>query len=182
MSLDRSLIAGERLLWAAQPRASRLWGGFGLYLFAIPWTAFALFWESMALIPFLMAGPDTSAAWKWGFGIVFPLFGLPFIAVGLAMLYTPIHAMRKAGRTVHALTNRRLLTLVEGSKAELKSAFVDRIGPIERSEGRDGWGSISVQTHSKLDSDGDRVTEKFEIKGIPDVARLERLIVEQQQA
>jgi hypothetical protein len=178
LTLERELAPGERLLWAAQPRGSRMWTGFGLYLFAIPWTVFALFWEAMALSPWFAGDPPRAI--QAGFGIVMPIFGLPFVLIGLAMLYAPIHAMRKARDTVHALTDKRLLTLVTGRKRKLKSAWVDRIGPIERQEDDAGWGSLKVQTHSRLDSEGDRLTEKFELTGIPDVARLEHLIIEQQ--
>lgn len=181
LTLDGELTPGERILWAAQPRASRLWTGFGIYLFAIPWTAFSLFWEAMALSPWF-AGQDPPGAMQAGFGIVMPIFGLPFMLIGLAMMYAPIHAMRKAGDTVHALTNKRLLTLVTERKRELKSAWVDRIGPIERTQDLSGWGSIKVQTHSRIDGEGDRITERFEMVGIPGVAGLERLIVEQQKA
>ena len=40
--------------------------------------------------------------------------------------------------------------------------------------------SLSISTHSRLDNDGDRVTEKFEMIGIPDVAGLEQRIMELQ--
>jgi hypothetical protein len=179
-SLDASLTTGERVRWAAQPRASGMLGAFAIYFFAIPWTAFALFWESMALMPILAATDETSAMMKFGFGIVFPLFGVPFVLIGFAMLYAPFGAMRAARRTVHAVTDRRLITIIAGRATKTKSAMIDRIGPIERKAGRDGWGWLKIQTHSKLDSDGDRITEKFEWTGIPDVAAVERLILDAQ--
>jgi len=179
-ALTAALVASERVRWAAQPSARRMTAAFGIYLFAIPWTAFALFWESMAVIPFFAAGPDTPMLMKYGFGIVFPLFGLPFIAAGAWMLYQPIRAMRKAARTVHAVTDRRVMTLVVDGGVESRSVFVDRIGPIERKQARDGWGSLRIETHSRIDSDGDRITERFEMIGIPDVARVEQLLIKGQ--
>ena len=179
-SLDASLTSGERVRWAAQPRASGMWDHFAIYLFAIPWTAFALFWESMALIPIFMASAETAPLMKYGFGIVMPLFGIPFVAIGLGLLYLPIGAMRAARRTVHAVTDRRLITIVAGRATKTKSAMIDRIGPIERKARRDGWGWLKIQTHSRIDSDGDRITEKFEWTGIPDVATVERLILDAQ--
>lgn len=180
-SLRRELIAGERLLWSAQPRAARLKAGFGIWVFAIPWTAFALFWEAMAFLPWL-ASTKTPDPFKWSFGIIMPIFGLPFILVGLWMLWTPIRAMRKAGSTAYGLTDRRVIRLIEGEKREAASVMLDQIGPMDRSESADGSGHLRIQTHSHVDSEGDRQTEKFEILGVPDVARLERLIIENRRS
>ena len=179
-AMTAALTPGERIRWAARPNASGMWASFGIYVFAIPWTAFALFWESMALIPLFASNETTPAVMKYGFGIVFPLFGLPFILIGFGMLAAPFWAMARAGRTIHAVTDRRLLTIVRGRKTEVKSVFLDRIGPVERKSGRDGRGTIKVQTHSRVDSDGDRITEKIEWIGIPDAAGVERLILESQ--
>ncbi|MBX9641542.1 MAG: hypothetical protein K2X97_18000 [Mycobacteriaceae bacterium] len=178
--IRRELAAGEHVLWSGQPASTRMLGGFAIWGFAVPWTVFALFWESMALLPWFAA--KTPSWMQWSFGIAMPLFGLPFIAIGFGMLWWPIRAMRKARDTIYVLTERRLIRLVAGQTTEQVSVFVDRIGPIEKKEGRDGWGSVRVQTHSRIDSDGDRVTEKFEIAAVPDVARLRRLILERQQA
>lgn len=176
-SLRRELIAGERLLWSAQPRASRLKAGFVIWAFAIPWTVFALFWESMAFLPWL-AEPKTPDNMRLTFGIVMPIFGLPFILIGFWMLWQPIRAMRTAGSTAYGLTNRRLIRVVETGQRETASVLLDQIGPMDRSERSDGTGHLRIQTHSHVDSEGDRITERFEVLGVPDVARLERLIIE----
>jgi hypothetical protein len=175
--LRRELATGERVLWSGQPLAKRLKGGFGIWLFAVPWTLFALFWESMALLPW-SASTKTPDGITWTFGIIMPIFGLPFIAIGLWMLWTPIRAMRQAGQTLYALTDRRIVRLVSGRKRELHSVLLDQIGPINRSELPDGTGHLRIETHSTTDSDGDRRTERFEVLGVPGVARLERLILD----
>ncbi len=74
-------VGGERILWAAQPGRDRQLTGFGICLFAVPWTVFALCWESMAIMPWF-ASKGMLEAMMWSFGVVFPLFGLPFILVG----------------------------------------------------------------------------------------------------
>lgn len=178
--LTSVLLPGERLRWAGQPRPSSQWASFGIWLFAIPWTAFALFWESLALIPLLGSLRGESADLPAGFSIVFPLFGLPFVIVGLCMMAVPFVAIGKAGKTVHAVTDRRLLTVTDGRSLKVESAFIDRIGPVERTSRSDGSGSIRIQTLSRIDSDGDRVTERLTWTGIPDVLTVERLILEAQ--
>lgn len=176
-SLRRELMTGERLLWTGQPRGGKLKRGFGIWLFAVPWTAFALFWESMALLPW--AASTKTPDWvSWSFGIVFPLFGLPFIAIGCWMLWQPIRAMRQAGDTAYGLTERRLLRVVAAKTRKVDSVLLRQIGPIERREDASGCGDLRIQTRSHVDSDGDRITERFEVLGVPGVARLERLLLE----
>ena len=92
--LRRELMTGERIVWSGQPNPRKLYAAFAIWLFAIPWTAFAiwgfaipwtafaLFWEAMALFMLWGDTTKTPAAITWSFGIVFPLFGLPFIVVG----------------------------------------------------------------------------------------------------
>lgn len=178
-SLHRELVTGERILWSAQPRAALLRSGLGIWLFAVPWTAFALFWVAMALSPWFAAEP-ADGMMQWVLGIVFPLFGLPFVAVGLWMLWKPLGAMRSASHTVYALTDRRLIRLVDGRTRQVDTVMIGGTGPMERRERRDGTGDLSIQTHSRVDSDGDRITERFIVSGVADVARLERLILDQQ--
>lgn len=176
-ALRRELVTGERLLWSARPQGSKLKRGFGIWFLAVPWTVFALFWESMALLPWAAATktPDWAA---WSFGVVFPLFGLPFVLIGFWMLWQPIRAMRWAGDTAYGLTNRRLLRVVEARDRKVDSVLLHQIGPIDRREDRAGFGDLRVQTRSHVDSEGDRITERFEVLGVPDVARLERLLLE----
>lgn len=178
-SLHRELATGERIVWSGMPRASLLTAGLGIWLFAIPWTAFALFWEAIAL-SLWFTGISAKGAFEWGFAIVFPLFGLPFVAIGLWMLWKPIAAMRNAGSTVYALTDRRLIRVVEGRTRTVDSVMIDGTGPIERRERRDGTGDLSIQTHSRRDSEGDRITERFIVSGVADVAQLQRLITDAQ--
>lgn len=142
---------------------------------------FALFWERAALTTGLEGGGSDTAI-KYTFGIFMPLFGLPFVLVGLAMLAVPLLGLfGKRPPIVHALTDRRLMTFRGGRWQRLRSVLIDRIRPVESKAGGDGWGSIAVQTHSRIDGEGDRVTQKFAMSGIPDVARVERLILEQQK-
>ena len=176
-ALRRELARGERPIWSGQPRASRMKSALWLWMFALPWTLFALFWEGGALS--IWGGLNTEASnLEIAFGIFFPIFGLPFIAIGFWMMWKPIAAMRQARDTAYGLTDLRLFRVVEGRKRVVASVALDQMGPIDRTEHADGWGDLRIQTHSHYDTDGDRVVERFEVVGIPDVARLERLILE----
>src|SRR5688572_1960017 len=81
---------GERLVWVGQPhpgRASR--AGIPMVLFGIPWTAFALFWmagaSGMLFGGFGNGGPPGFG----GFLACFPLFGIPFVLIGIGLLTSP---------------------------------------------------------------------------------------------
>ena len=177
--LRRELMTGERIIWSGQPKPSKLYAVFGIWLFAIPWTVFSLFWEAMASVMLWSSGTHTPDAIRWSYGIVFPLFGLPFVAIGFAMMWMPISAIRKAKRTVFALTDRRVLRVTAGKNREAESVMLGHIGPIKVKASSDGYGTLSIQTGTSIDSDGDRVTERFEIAGVPNVSRLEGLLLEQ---
>ena len=176
--LRRELLPGERLLWSGRSQPDKMKAAFAIWFFAIPWTAFALFWEAMAFMPW-MANTHTPPGIQWSFGIVFPLFGLPFIAVGLGMLWMPFAARRKAARTIYGLTDRRLLRVSAGKQRESASVMIGQMGPIDVSADAQGCGTLRIQTGTGRDSDGDRVNERFEVFAVPDVNRLEGLLLEQ---
>lgn len=176
MALAAEILPDERVLWQGQPLARRQGGLFAIYLFAVPWTLFALFWEAMALSPWFSGKPVPDLL-RFGIGIVFPVFGLPFVGIGLWMLAKPWKAMRAAGQSVVALTNRRLLRLSLAGTRSCESVLLSQIGPMKRRSRADGVGDLSIETHSRIDSEGDRVTERLLLLGLPDVAGLERQIL-----
>jgi len=149
------LEGGERLLWTGAPNAQRaFFAGFAVYLFAIPWTAFSLFWESMALMPLfhMHEKPDNVPLI---FAIVFPLFGLPFIAIGFFMLATPFIAARQARCTTYAITDRRALIIRAGLKREVESFSFASISEseISRKERKDHSGSLFFATKRTIKAD-----------------------------
>ncbi|MBC7808240.1 MAG: hypothetical protein H7145_19075, partial [Akkermansiaceae bacterium] len=140
--LETEREQGETLFWAGQPdpfRAVRAeWIPF---LFAIPWTAFALFWEAMAIG--LSFSPQVGTPQPIGW--VFVLFGLPFVGIGVAMLASPFVAMGKARQTVYAITNRRILILeAKRSGREARSVVPQYVGDLQRTERGDGSGNLTI--------------------------------------
>ena len=130
-ALRAQLLPGERVRWSAQPRASKQWLVFLIWLFAIPWTAFALFWTWMASTP-LRQGVDLGGA-----GIIawaFPLFGVPFILIGLGLLATPFRLLLRTRRVVCALTDQRMIRLYAGPTTKVESVQLDQVGQVELHE------------------------------------------------
>lgn len=177
LALSRELRSGERVLWQGRPLPRVSPATFGIYLFAVPWTAFSLFWT-------VMAAGGMAASWEstgW-LGLAFPLFGLPFIAVGMGMLSVPFLPLFLARRTLFAVTSERLLRIVLAERLRTRSVPTSRIGEIVRSERPDGSGTLTIVTGSHRDSDGDRVTEKFTIGEVRDVMTVEQRVRELQRS
>src|SRR5262245_45125280 len=113
---------GESIRWVGQPEPRRaamasmlLWG------FAVPWRAFAVYW---------MWGASHSK------DPIFPLFGLPFVVIGIGMLLRPVWNYLKARRTVYVLTPKRLAILEYFPRLKVKSAFPGQIVALERVQHR----------------------------------------------
>src|SRR5579875_316473 len=114
------LEPGEQLLWVGQPRPSRfVYQTLPIVFFGIPWTAFALLWTGMAIWGLwgnAGAAPMQAQGMMGGvFSVCFPLWGLPFILIGLGMLSSPFWAIRRAKRTCYALTDRRAIHIEAGA-------------------------------------------------------------------
>ncbi|MCG3173164.1 MAG: hypothetical protein GMKNLPBB_01342 [Myxococcota bacterium] len=141
--LQAEMEPGEHLLWWGQPdpkRASRK--GWWLWLFFAPWTLFSLFWEGAAIYAVTQAA-ETEMGW---FVIIFPVFGVPFVLTGLYMLATPWRAYREAERTWHAVTSKRVITLVDGRERKILSLDRGAIRNIHRIERSPTDGDILFET------------------------------------
>ncbi len=103
--ISAELDAGESVRWADQPVPTFFSiTSVAPFLFAIPWTAFALFWICGAS-GFKM--PDFS---KGGFGL-FPLFGLPFVFIGIYLLTAPLRDYWRMTKTIYVVTNKRAIII-----------------------------------------------------------------------
>jgi hypothetical protein len=174
-------FAGEALLWAERPTAGwMILGSFAIWLFAIPWTAFALFWISVPISALYehIAGVDIGAprGAPIPMMVVFALFGTPFVLIGFGMLLSPLWVWLKARRTLYVLTDRRLAVLTEGRNVTIRTIPPALIGHITRKQGPDGSGTLVLSLGYRKGSDGDRVEDSESLGVIADVRRVERLI------
>ena len=168
------LYPGEHLVWVQRPKPTH-WNkeSTAAFAFSIPWTAFSLFW---------MAGasgfqiPDFSEG--WGF---FPLFGLPFVVIGVGLMTSPLRTYRSTQRSVCAITNQRALLIeVSGKKTSVKSFFPDRLaqGHIYREDKTNGLSDVMFASETTTDSDGDAKTCPLGFENIPDGRTAETLLHE----
>jgi len=165
--VDREIQTGEFIRWIDQP-IPRIFDLASLpaVLFAIPWTAFAIFWICGAAgfkLPDLSQGIQPEH--------LFPLFGVPFVLVGLGMLSSPFWAWRKTLNTVYVITDRRAIAF-EGNT--VRSYDPEQLGNIFRKERNNGTGDVIITTRPWKDSDGDERSQEIGFIGIRNPQEVER--------
>ena len=137
-TLTQNLDRGERLLWSGQPRSGIRLRGQDAYLipFSIMWGGFAIFWEYMALTQASKApGPV---------GVVFPLFGLPFVAVGLYLIFGRFFAdARSRARTFYGVTSERIIIVSGLFSQQTKSLQLRTLTDVSLTQRSDGSGTIT---------------------------------------
>lgn len=112
-ALQSYLLPGERLTWTGRPPTGLRFTGTDVFFipFSLLWGGFALVWEAAVLTQAL-----TNPQVPW----IFPLFGVPFVVIGLYLIAGRfwVDAWLRS-RTAYALTDRRALVL--------RTAFVTRL-------------------------------------------------------
>src|SRR5256714_15111334 len=99
-AVERHLSAGERVEWVGRPDPAKHFtrGDVFLVPFSIMWGGFSIFWEASAI---------------GGAGPFFALWGIPFVVIGLYFIFGRfIYKARRKRRTIYAVTNRRVMTIV----------------------------------------------------------------------
>lgn len=170
--LDR----GEKILWEGSPNAGlrARAGDIGKSVFGIFFFGFALFWMWGA--SGAMSAPGEMAL----FGMIFPLFGLPFVAVGAYMLFGQYfwnaHVRRN---TRYALTDKRAIIAKSVWRRTLNSYKIEPSTQVEFQPGAEA--SIWFAEEVKRGSKGRRYTVKKGFEYIQDGDEVYRLIRRIQQ-
>lgn len=130
--LERELTAGETLLWNGRPRQGLMLRPVDALLipFSLMWGGFALFWEAAVVLG--------------GAPILFMLWGVPFLLVGLYMIVGRffVDAALRA-RTTYAVTSQRVLLISGLFSRTVRSLPLQTLGEITLQERSDGSGTIS---------------------------------------
>ncbi len=139
-ALTPELQPGERALWSGRPGTERWFVPSDLFLipFSLMWGGFAIFWEASALIAKTPSGSGR-------YGILFQLWGLPFVAIGLYMIFGRFIARRYFGRrTAYAITDRRALVLKPTWRGgrHLTSVWLVSAPPVSQRATRRGNGTV----------------------------------------
>jgi len=168
--VDRELESGEQIQWQQMPVPRYFTpAATAGFLFGIPWTGFAVFWTAGAAW-------GTSKTGDAGFFRAFPLFGVPFILIGLGLLSGPVWAYRKALKTVYVITNRRAITFDGGRTLTIRSYPPEQLADVYRKERKDGTGDVIFARRAWRDSDGDRQSEELGFLRIRDPKTVEAML------
>ncbi len=164
--IKNELNKDEKILWVGKPNPkSTIIASLGMVLFAIPWTCFAIFW---------IYGAAGFSMPKWdGPQSLFPLFGIPFVLIGLGMLSAPYWIMRSASRSGYMITNSRVIIFTwRLTGAEIRSYTKDQLVSMQKVVKGNGVGDLIFEEKS----DGSGRYKKIGFIGIDDVKSVESII------
>jgi len=170
MIIQKELDSDERLLWAGMPKQGAIFKGTDVFMipFSLLWGGFAIFWEYMALtmVPKAQNASD-------GFALIFPLFGIPFVVIGLYMIFGRfIYDSKKRQKTFYGLTDQRAIIVSGVFSKSVKSLNLKTISDVSLSEKENGYGSIVFGQENQMMSlfmgggfpgMGSSTTPKFEL-------------------
>lgn len=167
----RTLDPGERLLWSGSPSPNRsatqvLPAAF----FGIPFAGFAAFWMYTA---YHMTSRGAHMPGGWA---LFPLFGTPFLLIGLGVILSPLWAYLGAQRTVYAVTDQRALIISSAGARGVQSFSHDDIGDLSMVERSDGSGDLFFANRSVVTQRGVTSLQRVGFVGIPEVRTVEQLL------
>lgn len=110
--------------------------------------------------------------------MLFPLFGVPFLLVGLGMILSPVWIAHTARRTVCCVTNRRAMQVVAGRATRVQSWTPDQFDEIAKTVYRDGNGSIVFARSAGFSSRGRRTSATTGFRGVPDPDACEQALLD----
>lgn len=169
--------SGESAAWFGTPNPFRLAiKSLPIFIFSIPWTAFALFWVYAA--SGFSFPPDFS---EGGFSY-FPLFGLPFVIIGFVMFFSPLFQYFKAFRTIYIITNKTVKVLSTGRTKKVETYSPSDFKFFERKERSDGSGDIIFKNDVSVNSRGTRTVTPIGFFGVQQVRIVEQHLINLRQS
>jgi TolB-like protein/F0F1-type ATP synthase membrane subunit c/vacuolar-type H+-ATPase subunit K len=170
---------GELVRWSGQPSAWRAFvAASPILLLGVPCTTAPLFILGVVLFGMLPDVLDRPADWVGTallagavlFGLFFAFILLAFVLVGVFLIHLPFRQAWLAMHTVHALTDKRLITIVEGRKTEVRTVNLGQIEYIECEERWDGSGVVRLIL-------GNKHNENVLLVDTPEVRKVEALLI-----
>ena len=140
-----ALLPGERVVWSGQPDYRRIFSRQDLFLvpFSLMWGGFAIFWELAALgLGGRMAADENPAP------LVFKLWGIPFVVVGLYLIFGRFIVKRIVRRrTIYAVTDQRVIVLRRVAGTRIDTGHIHSLANVGATINASGYGSIDFRAH-----------------------------------
>jgi hypothetical protein len=170
------LQSGESLYWTGTANPARAAvTALPAAIFGIPFAGFALFWINGAYHASSQISKRPDALSK-GF-TVFPLFGLPFLVIGLGIVLAPLWAYLKGRSTVYAVTNQRVMVITGGGNRSVKSYTPADIVFVEHRERPDGSGDVLIRTNATVRSSNSISQITVGLYGVADVKQVAQQVM-----
>jgi hypothetical protein len=142
---QKDLLKGEQILWVGQPDTSKLFTKADIFLipFSLFWGGFAFIWEYLALT-------SVTKTEEGGITVlIFPLFGIPFVLMGLYFIFGRfLYKNWKKKRTWYAVTDKRALVLTQTFGQKLQAADLKSLPTMNKTIQKDGSGSVTFGNSS----------------------------------
>lgn len=139
------LESEEELLWHGQPVQGITFRASDALMipFSVLWCGFAIASEAMAL-GFLFAASTFDEGPSLVFAIIFALFGLPFVLIGLYMVFGRfLVEARQRSRTFYGVTAHRIIIVAGLFSRKVKSLNLRTVSDLSMSQKTDGSGTIT---------------------------------------
>lgn len=139
-AVREELLRDEIVQWSGQPDPSVIFTKSDIFMipFSLVWGGFAIFWELAA------SGVLFGSSGHGSPPIFFPLFGLPFVLVGLYFMFGRFFYRSWINkRTCYVVTNKRVINISLGIKGRnVQATFIRDIPTINKSIGGNGVGTL----------------------------------------
>jgi len=171
------LQPGESLQWTGIADARRAAiAAVPATLVGIPFAAFALFWMTAAFRGTHAMSKSANNPISGVFSF-FPLFGLPFFLIGLAIVSAPLLAYFKGLKTVYAVTDKRVLVITCGRTRTVRSCTPADIVSVDHRERDGGTGDVIIRTNSIMQTRNSLSQMTIGLLGINNVKEVARLVL-----
>jgi hypothetical protein len=181
-ALRAELRAGEELWYAGMP-APKYAGRkmIPIAVFGLFFGGFAAVWITMAAAGAWFGGmkatEETGSEVAAGVFMLFPLFGLPFLAIGVGMISSPWWAARAARNMGCFVTNQRALRIKVGRTIKVHSWGPTDLGEISKALYRDGRGCVMFAQRLQAGAKGRVRTVQDGFDGIPEPRACEEALL-----
>jgi Bacterial PH domain len=175
--VQSELQPGESLQWTgtADPARAAL-SALPASLFGLPFAGFALFWMTAAYRgSHAMSKASTNPI--GGVFSFFPLFGLPFLLIGLGIVFAPLLTYFKAQKTAYAVTDKRVLVITGGRTRTVRSCTPADIVSVDHREREGGTGDVIIRTNSIMQTRNSLSQMTIGLLGVNNVKEVARLVL-----
>lgn len=158
------LLEDEYILWKGRPEKGNIFrqGDLMMVLFALMWLAFSVFWEIIAL----------RSAFGGGGPVFLALWGLPFVAIGLYLLFGRfLQTIYLRDKTFYVITNKKII-VKSGRKITLREG--KDLPPMDVMIHKNGNGTILFSETYDTRRGSRRVY--FMLENLADVAQAQNAV------